>query len=304
VIAGLEWNIPDYNGQEHVTVLFAPDREERLAEFKERFDDYKRPEDAPVHAGDALNWINENVAADAVLLLNHPSRKRDSTESIAADVETWQSASPAVIGFCGSPGHQLQDPTGAYRKLLKTVDRWDPATRVGGEWDQLIARGRSVWAAVAPSDYHSEKNGDYWPGEFSETWVYAPDRTADGILQALQAGAFFANHAGMAREVDFRVHHQDLPRPATGGETIELVDGPVDVSLSMTVPDSDLLGGENTIDRLELIAIGREEAKIIAEMPHNPARRGCSGSSRCPPAGSPFGSAAGESSKTAPTCCF
>ncbi len=270
VIAGLEWNIPPYNGQEHVTVLFAPEHENRLAEFKQRFDDYKRPEDDRIRVEEALNWINENVAPGAVLLLNHPSRKRDSTESIFTDLEKWRSASPAVIGFSGSPGHQLQDPIGAYRKLLKTVDRWDPATRVGGEWDQLLAQGRSIWAAVAPSDFHSEKNGDEWPGKFSETWVCAPDRTAAGIIQALQAGMFFANHGGIAREVDFRVHHQDLPRPATAGETIEIVDGTIDVSLSMMVPESDLRGTKNTIDQLELIGINEYQQKILAEMAPQP----------------------------------
>ena len=42
VFAGVEWNIPPENGQEHVTIFVTPELEKQLTEFKERFDDLNR----------------------------------------------------------------------------------------------------------------------------------------------------------------------------------------------------------------------------------------------------------------------
>ena len=74
---------------------------------------------------------------------------------------------------------------GAYRKRFQTEDRWDPiAAEVGGTWDVLLASGESIWAAIAPSDYHEEK-GDHAPCAFARTHVLVPERTVDGILAGL-----------------------------------------------------------------------------------------------------------------------
>src|SRR4051794_17970772 len=84
------------------------------------------------------------------------------------------------------------------RFKAQSVDRWDPAVaRLGDAWDTLLAGGLDVWAAHAPSDFHNADPNDlndYWPGQFSETWLYAPERTHAGALRALRAGTFFAAH--------------------------------------------------------------------------------------------------------------
>ena len=106
------------------------------------------------------------------------------------------------------------------------IDRWDPvAARVGDAWDTLLHDGLDVWAAYAPSDFHTESLadlGDYWPGQFAETWVYAPERSSAGILRALHAGSFFGDHGRIVREAELHVGATGLARPAGAGEVISV----------------------------------------------------------------------------------
>ncbi len=153
------------------------------------------------------------------------------------------------------------------------MDRWDPAAaEPGGAWDQLLAKGEDIWAARAPSDFHSP-NMDYWPGEFSETWLYAPERSTEGVLRAYKAGAFFADHGHIARNVELRVRTEDLSRPAYPGETIAITKGSdLTVELDLIVPPTDWEGQPNHIDRIELIAITSTSTRIIAEEPFAPGK--------------------------------
>ncbi|WP_436715014.1 CehA/McbA family metallohydrolase [Roseiconus lacunae] len=264
IIPGLEWNVPPYDGDEHVTVLTNPGNDAWLRQFKEDFDGYENTEVPP--ALEALRWVDKTADGEAVLLLNHPSRKRVDPKSIVVDMVNWQSDSQSFIGFAGAPGHQNKAEVGSYLGKLTTIDRWDPATeRIGGGWDQLLGSGHRIFAALAPSDFHSPAYGDYWPGEFSETWVYSPDRSAGGTLQALKAGSFFANHGGIAQHVVLSVECQGLERPVQPGETLIAAGKPVDVLLEMQIPELDLQGNANSIDEIELIAIVDGDASIIAK---------------------------------------
>ena len=159
------------------------------------------------------------------------------------------------------------------------MDRWDPAAaRVGDAWDTLLRQGLDVWAAYAPSDFHTENLAnlaDYWPGEFSETWVYAPERSAAGVLRALRAGSFFADHGRIVREVELRVNTDGLPRAAGAGETIAVAqDAAVVAQLTFQVPPTAWRAGPNHIDLVELIGIDPSGAKILAQgAPRPPAPR-------------------------------
>ncbi|MCC9601467.1 CehA/McbA family metallohydrolase [Stieleria sp. JC731] len=264
VIPGLEWNVPPYDGNEHVTVLTIPGSDAWLRQFKEQFDGYQHPGVPP--ASEALRWIEENKKDEAVLILNHPSRKRTDPTTIVEDALTWLKASQSFIGFAGSPGHQNKAKVGSYLGKLKTVDRWDPAAEtVGGAWDKLLGDGLHVYAALAPSDFHSPTSGDYWPGEFSETWVYSPERSASGVLDALKAGSFFASHGGIAQRVELQVKCEGLERPAFAGETLYAAGKRIDISIRMQIPEIDLLGHPNSVDELELIAIVDGKASIVAK---------------------------------------
>lgn len=271
ILAGLEWNIPPWGGEEHATILFPPgaDGLEVLSTFKERFDDLGRSEHGSERARTALRWLEQQVGHGElrpIVIYNHPSRKTDDSGKVAERMARWRGVSDLVVGFSGAPGHQRADPLGSYESGEQLVDRWDPAAaRVGGSWDRLLADGHDVWAARAPSDFHNE-NLDYWPGEFSETWLYVPERSAAGVFKAFRAGSFFAAHGHLVRHLDFLVHASGLPRAAHPGETIKVPAGSaVDVRIDCHLPLLNWEGGPVRIDSIELIAVRNSGAEIVAE---------------------------------------
>lgn len=275
VLAGAEWNIPPWNGEEHVTVLVAPAAERKLGTFKRDFDDLKQKTHDVSLATAGLEWLAANAVVDGispVLTYEHPSRADAHSMDNVADIVAWRAVNDLVIGFSGAPGHQGTKPIGSYRYKETTIDRWDPvAARVGDAWDTLLRQGLDVWAAYAPSDFHTEQFSDladYWPGEFAETWVYAPERSAAGVLRALRAGSFFADHGRIVREVELHVNADGLPRPAGAGETIAVApDATVVAELTFQVPATAWRAGPNHIDALELIAIDQAGAKVLAQRP-------------------------------------
>ena len=196
LLAGLEWNVPPWEGREHATLLVPADAPERqtLRDFQVRFDDWKRTDRDPDLALQALDWLTQQKASAAgppVVIYNHPCRQRESADAFVEEFARWQQTSSIAVGFEGGPGHQDSEPIGDYKQKLKTIDRWDPAAAVtGGAWDKLLARGLPVWGAVATSDFHhgeADQRDDYWPGEFSETWLYAPQPAAGAASSAADA---------------------------------------------------------------------------------------------------------------------
>lgn len=225
VLAGLEWNVPPGKGEDHVTLLAppGPDLQPALAEFKERFDDYDKRGENPELADEALRWLAGrwgDRSAGPVLFLNHPSRKAPDPSAVAPWLRRWHGTSARLVGFEGAPGHQKRKEVGAYRASVKPIDRWDPVTaEPGGVWDTLLREGLDVWGASATSDFHEPRN-DYWPCEFSATWIEAPDRTADGVLRALRAGRFFGVLGGAVARAELRVSAPGLSRAAHAGEAM------------------------------------------------------------------------------------
>lgn len=218
VFAGLEWNIPPYDGREHVTVLVDPALERRvLPEFKARF------EAKSAQVEEALRWLVQQVSdpAHAALIYNHPSRRDTDPDENYRDYVQWQEEQGLFVGLEGGPGHQKADHPGDYRGRFTTRNRWDPAVAdIGGTWDRLLDAGHSVWGAIAVSDYHGAM--DYAPCEFARTHLRAPKRDAQGILQALRAGSFWAGHGRVLDDLVFIAVHPALPLPATAGETVRL----------------------------------------------------------------------------------
>lgn len=280
IFAGLEWNIPPWGGDEHAVVLVLPSAERKLAGFKERFDDLdtgpgfalSATSHKPELAAAGLRWLAENATVEGippVVMYEHPSRKDDHSIENVADVKFWRTVNDLVVGFSGAPGHQRAKPLGSYKYKEVTIDRWDPAAaRIGDAWDTLLGQGLDVWAASAPSDFHNVDPADlndYWPGQFSETWMYAPSRTAQGVLQALRAGSFFADHGAIVREVELRVRVAGLARAAGAGEVIAAAPATnVSVELSFRIPERALPEGTNRIDQVELIAIKNGTASVVA----------------------------------------
>lgn len=277
ILAGIEWNVPPWGGREHATVLVPPTADEAriLAEFKDRFDDYRRPDDEHPDVTAALRWLAASSPPGElppVVIYNHPSRKDSTSLENVADLKRWRSVNDLVIGFSGAPGHQGDQPLGSYRSAIQLVDRWDPvAARVGDAWDILLQEGYDIWAALAPSDFHDARHrglNDFWPGQFSETWLYVPERTPAGVLKALRAGTFFAVHGHIVRDVHLTVEVEGLTRAASVGEVIEVAPSTeVTVNLAFSTPPVDWASNPNYLDAIELIAITRDGARVQVDRP-------------------------------------
>lgn len=228
LIAGIEWNIPAYKGKEHVSVLVTPQLAEAvLAEFRERFDDTGRGKSDPhPDPGGAMSWLQRQADSprQVAMIYNHPSRKRDTIGEAQEDLQRWIDGSALMIGFEGAPGHQNTSPNGSYQRAIKTVDGWDPlAGEVGGVWDQMLADGIDTWGALANSDYHNT-GMDYPPCAYSRTHIQVPERSPQGVLDALHAGSFWADHGRILDQFSLLLLHHDLQRPASPGETVRIAD--------------------------------------------------------------------------------
>ncbi|HWN82261.1 MAG TPA: PHP domain-containing protein, partial [Candidatus Udaeobacter sp.] len=258
ILDGIEWNIPPGGGDDHAGVLVppGPEGQRALAELKTRFDDLGQATHDEQLALEALRFLTRESAGwsvPPVVIFNHPSRKLAHSLDPLAKLRRFRAESPLLVGFEGSPGHQGRTPIGSYERAVTTIDRWDPAAaRPGDLWDQLLGAGEDWWGALAFSDFHEEvADGlhDYWPGQFSETWLYVPERSAAGVLRALTAGCFFADHGAIAREVKLTVSAPGLERPAWAGEHIRVAGStPVVARVEMLVPERDWVGEPNRID--------------------------------------------------------
>jgi glycopeptide antibiotics resistance protein len=275
ILAGLEWNVPAWGGREHAALLVSPASDEKqiLRDFQRSFDDFQRPDTDPQQALDALGWLEMQAATPAdlpVVIYNHPNRKRETGDDLVAELARLKSRGPVLLGFEGGPGHQNSKAIGSYSTNRPTVDRWDPAiAEVGGQWDQLLAQHVPIWGAIATSDLHSgdpDKGDCYWPGQFSETWLYAPDRSAAGALAALRAGSFFAVHGHIVRQVELTAMAGGLERPAIAGEAVYAPAGTIAmVTLRLETPSRDWKREENRLDEVELITISESGAMVAAQ---------------------------------------
>jgi hypothetical protein len=126
----------------------------------------------------------------------------------------------------------------------------------------------------ADSDFHNNSPtglNDYWFGQFSETWLYVPERSANAVLQAYRAGSFFGIHGHIARQVELTVEAEGLPRRAYPGEVVALPAGkPITVCVNCIVPDQDWQGQPNRVDVVELIGISGNSASVLTKTSLSP----------------------------------
>ena len=276
LIAGLEWNLPPGKGDDHAIVLLPPhvDAADLTADFKRRFDDFDKKGENPELAVAAFEWLTAMKVNETphlpVVFLNHPSRRAESVEHVYQQMRTLTDIGGDVfVGAEGAPGHQKATPLGAYGRTLKPDDRWDPAIAApGGAWDRLLTRDARVAGALATSDFHSEANGDYWPCEFSATWVYAADRSPVAVLEALRAGSFSGVHGLIAQQPQLSLEAEGLPRPALAGEAVSIPAGTrATAVVRVVVPPTDWQGAPNRIDAVDLIGASPQGTAVMQSGP-------------------------------------
>lgn len=208
---GMEFDTP---GADHSSLIIprSPNEREALQAIESNFS--KREPWPADYAWDteprmleALRFMRE-TEAPPVVIANHPSRSATEIggygQDTPAELRGWNDAAPNVaIGMEGAPGHQASalnpdgslDPKGSRGGYGRapTLGGFDQMTaRLGGFWDSMLGEGRRWWI-TSTSDSHvhyTEGGSDFWPGQYSKTYVLARRDHAD-ILDGLRHGRVF-----------------------------------------------------------------------------------------------------------------
>ena len=189
-----------------------------------------------------------------VLFANHPSRSAPVGSKYGRytpeEFRNWNDAAPKVsVGMEGAPGHQAGalkpdgtlDPVGrrgGYAKL-STIGGFDPMTaKLGGLWDAMLGEGRRWWITATSDSHNNWRDGgnDFWPGEYSKTYVLARRDHGD-ILDGLRHGRIFVTTGDLVSEVHMSAHGARASKVKAGlGELLTVPRGD-DVVIEICVRD-------------------------------------------------------------------
>ena len=245
---GMELNSPAAD-HSSVVIPYGADEAERLRAIEFNFDSREvfpnsEARNQPSAMISALEFMNRQTPKP-VLFAHHPSRSATAVGAYGLttpqELRSWNDVAPQVaIGMEGAPGHQAgsltqpklglaaapgtaprENARGSYNRS-PTLGGFDQMTaQVGGLWDSLLGEGRRWWI-TATSDSHvhySEGGTDFWPGEYSKTYVLA-DKTPDSIISSLRAGKIFVTTGDLISELDVSVKAVGARARATMGESL------------------------------------------------------------------------------------
>lgn len=218
---------------------------------------------------DALRVMNQ-FDEKPIVIANHPSRSAREESGYGlydpAEFRDWNDTAPEVaVGMAGAPGHQAitleEDGTISERGSrggyggFPTMGGFDQMTaRLGGFWDSMLGEGRRWWI-TANSDSHvnwREGGVDFWPGEYSKTYVLAP-RTHEAVLDGLRSGRIFVTLGDLISEawVTARVGNREA---GIGGTLQSSTGRDVEVTIRVRDPQGTNHRGESpTVSRIDLI---------------------------------------------------
>jgi hypothetical protein len=290
---GMEFDTP---GADHSSLIipFTDDEAVRLQELESRF---AKHEPWPADPG----WDDEDrmLAALAamralpqppVLTANHPSRSATDYGvyglDTPAELRRWNDTAPNVaVGMSGAPGHQAAalnpdgslDPDGARGGYGRypTMGGFDQFTaKVGGFWDAMIGEGRNWWI-TANSDSHvhySEGGSDFWPGEYSKTYVWA-EKTHESILDGIRSGRVFVVTGDLIDSL-FVTASAAGESASIGGALTAESGAQVTVTVRFTDPNVSNFGGDNpAVNRVDLILGDVHGDRSDYESNENPSTR-------------------------------
>jgi len=273
---GMELDTP---AAEHSSVIVPRSAAERDVLFGIE-KDYNRREPWPADPArdteammiDALKHMG-GLADPPVVIANHPSRTAKGVGDYGlvspSELRGWNDAAPHVaVGMEGAPGHQaaalntkaVANPDDTYRgsyRRAPTMGGFDQMTaRVGGFWDSMLGEGRRWWV-TSTSDSHrhyTEGGNDFWPGEYSKTYVKAARSYAD-VLDGLRNGRVFVTLGDLVSEADVTVQTADGRRRAEIGGTLKVARGSdVTVVIRLRDPAGPNFGGKTPeVARVDLI---------------------------------------------------
>ena len=217
---------------------------------------------------EALQFMNK-MSKKPVVIANHPSRSASDLgvygKDDPAELRDWNDAAPDIaVGMAGAPGHQAaalnpdstfrERPRGGYGEF-PTMGGFDQMTaKLGGFWDSMLGEGRHWWI-TANSDSHvhwREGGSDFWPSEYSKTYVYA-QKNHDDIIDGIRNGRVFVTLGDLISELSVKVeggHHT-----ANIGGAIHIAKGE-DVRVTIRFKDPDTLNSwkqNPKVTRVDLI---------------------------------------------------
>lgn len=217
---------------------------------------------------EALAFMN-TMAKKPVVIANHPSRSASALgvygKDDPAELRDWNDTAPEIaVGMAGAPGHQAatlnrdstlnKRPRGGYGQF-PTMGGFDQMTaKLGGFWDSMLGEGRRWWI-TANSDSHvhwREGGSDFWPGEYSKTYVLA-QRNHDDIMDGIRNGRVFVTLGDLISELYVRVEGGN--ESANIGSEIHITPGD-EVTVTIRFKDPNTLNswGQNPeVTRVDLI---------------------------------------------------
>jgi len=272
---GMEFDTP---GAIHSSLIIPHSHEEvdDLYDVEHRYAKYDvHPRDTTLDTEasmlEALGYM-ERMDRQPLLLANHPSRSATGLGVYGAhdpaEMRGWNDTAPNVaVGMEGAPGHQAYElnrdgslgrgrPRGAYGNF-PTMGGFDQMTaRLGGYWDSMLAEGRHWWI-TANSDAHvnwREGGADFWPGEYSKTYVWAA-RSYDDILNGIREGRVFVTTGDLISQLHVDATSIDGGVAVGIGGTLEVAAGTtVRVTVKFLDPTGTNHRGENPeVVRVDLI---------------------------------------------------
>jgi hypothetical protein len=217
---------------------------------------------------EALNYMKD-IKRPPILIANHPSRGikelRNYTDKHPAELRNWNDTAPDVaVGMEGAPGHQAStlnvdgslDSTATRPYNNFTLGGFDQMTAIlGGFWDSMLGEGRRWWITATSDSHVNWRDGgnDFWPGEYSKTYVYA-EKNYDDILEGIRQGRVFVTTGDLISELYVTVASGKGDAPIGG--TLSLADSAdVEVTIRLRVPKEPNHRGESPqVARVDLIA--------------------------------------------------
>jgi hypothetical protein len=265
IFYGFEWNVPS---GEHATFIVEPGTREldQIREFMLRFDENtNRNATKEVDAVRALAYA-ETMNPKPIVIMNHPSRKGKYS---LTELRAYDNAGTVAVGFEGAPGHQANPDRGSYpakeQGSSRTYGGYDiMSAKVGGYWDTMLSEGRR-WFITSNSDFHehhSENGDDFWPGEYSKTYVNAKERSYKGIMDALRSGNYFAVSGDLIKSLDMSA--ESKADSATMGSTLK-AERNSDITVKIRVEDGERNrnGKDPVLKQVQLISNVTGKPEII-----------------------------------------
>lgn len=228
---GMEFDAP---AMDHHTLMIPrrDDEAQLLHELESRYAKYDAFPTDPSRDTEAtmVEFLNHTraMAAKPLVIAHHAARSAKGLGVWGLDTprefRNNQDAAPDVyVGFEGAPGHQAGPLNGGARGgygSYPTHGGYDQMTAVvGGLWDSLLGEGRTWWiTATSDSHVHWTRGGsDFWPGEYSKTYVSARQDYAD-VMDGLRTGRIFVTTGDLVTSLDVSASHAG--RAATVGQTV------------------------------------------------------------------------------------